>query len=262
MYTARLETNDDPNVFTLSLSESFGREDLEGINGVPPLAPLRPSAYVTSESGVSKLLGREAKLFLNQPNAEYLSYLKENKDKLNVDSLVAIEFLPHGERIKKYRRLRYTDQSEKKRNAFTVAVAIPVLDKERFVADYGSLPERITQADFQGKALVGPSPTSLTFRYVFHERANETITPLNELIATRKLEYVALLKEFNTLFPKVPAGTDFSVLLDEISSPVVKKLPTFTASGLTTDQSFSIGIGYQLPGKTMNSSRNKIQVVE
>lgn len=262
MYTARLEANEGPNVFTLSAPEGFSKEELEGIDGLPALAPFRLSAEVKSEGEIRQFFGQQTQVFLNHPNAEYLTYLKENKDKLNIDSLVAIEFLPYGERYKKYRHLRYTDQDGKKRNAFPKSVKLPALSKEKFITDYGGIPGRITEAEFRDKSPVGPSPGKLTFRYVFHENANESIAALNELVAARRPEYIALLKELKDLSPRVYAGSDFSALLDQISPSVIQKLTGFTAPGLSPKQSFSIRTWYSLPGRTMNSSSHEIKLTE
>jgi hypothetical protein len=257
---AELKAGEDNNTVHLQGSEGFSAEDQDGLNGMGALCNIRPSVYSRAEGGLSKALGRDVQQFLYHPNLEYVVYLEANRGSLNIDSLVAIEFLPYAERAKKYRRLSYKNEKGARRSASSSKLKMPAVPKENFSYDYGEdQPKRITEADFRAKTPPVVPPLNGTYRYVFHEEAAVVLEEVRGMVATRLPAYAEVLERLNALAPQAGVTGDFAAIVSQIAPPNILKLETLKIPGLADVKKINVNVSYSLPGRTVMTTSYRFE---
>lgn len=249
---ATLETGEDSNAFMMRGSEGFAAEDQNGLNGMPSLCNIRPYVSSKAERVLSRALGRDVQQFLHHPNLEYVNYLEANRGSLNIDSLVAIEFLPYAERAKKYRRLSYKNEKGARRSAYSSSsLKMPALPKENFSFDYGdNEPQRITKTDFLAKTPPVAPPLNTTYRFILPDQAKEVLEEVRSMVETRKPAYAEVLKRLNALSPQAGLAGDFTATVNQIAPANIQKLETLKILGLENVKKIDVDVSYSLTGRT------------
>ncbi|WP_026231993.1 hypothetical protein [Neolewinella persica] len=249
---AQLEAGEDNNTVIIRGSEGFAAEDQNGLNGMLALCSIRPNASSKAEGVLSTALGRDVQQFLHHPNLEYVAYLEANRGSLNIDSLVAIEFLPYAERAKKYRKLNYKNEKGARRSAYSnSSLKMPAVPRENFSFDYGDdQPQRITEADFLAKTPPVVPPLIGTYRYIFQDQANLVLEEVRGMVAARIPAYAEVLQRLNALAPQAGQTGNFTAVVSQIAPSNIQKLETLKIPGLEDVKKIDVNVSYSLPGRT------------
>lgn len=249
---AKLQPGEDRHTVIMRGSEAFAAEDQNGLNGMQSLCNIRPSVY-SKRRALDQVLGRDVQQFLHHPNLEYVAYLEANRNTLNIDSLVAIEFLPYLERAKKYRGLHYKNEKGARRSAYSgSSLKMPMVPRENFSIDYGEdQPKRITEADFLAKTPPVVPPLFRSYRYIFQEQATVVLDEVRALVEARIPEYAEVLRRLNALSPQAGYSGDFSSVVRQIATPNVLNLETVEIPGLEDVKKIDVSVSYSLPGRTV-----------
>lgn len=240
--------------------EPFGPEEVAGLHGMPTQAYFSYYGCPEPESILDKIYGAAARTFYAHPTQEYVDYLKRNKEQLNLDSLIAIEFLPYKERVSKYRRLTYTDVDGKRLRVTSKKLPLPAKPNHRSHIYASAEVQPITETIFKNPTLYKMTAGELILRDTFPEAVQRIALDIAPVFEERAEEYADLLRELNALSPQVPAGTDFSTLVKEINALYVTDPYNENMVGLKTCFPEKINIGYSLPMRAMATTSGRMEL--
>jgi hypothetical protein len=244
----------------VEMAEPLGPEEVVGLHGFGPQARFSNYGCRAAEDVLDKLYGSTAKAFFSHPRQEYVDYLKRNRGTLNIDSLVAIEFLPVKERSGKYRRLKYEDNEGKRLSAFSRGLPLPGKPVQRNCIYLTGDAQPITEAIFRNPAEYDGRPSTFIVRDTFAEAVQRIALEMAPLLEARKEEYADILRQLNELSPQALAGKDLSQVVDDINSWYLTDPRHEKMIGLKTCFPEKMSAGYGLPLGVMHTTAGRMKV--
>ena len=247
-------------VYRITTQEPFGPEEIEGLHGNEPQTNISVFGCRTVEKLIGRLYGNAAKTFYAHPRQEYVDYLTRNRDSLNIDSLVAQEFLPIKERSRKYRYLRYENAEGKRVSAFSKKLPLGKKPDHRSCIYITGETQPITEAVFNGTEAYLTEERSYLLRDTFAEAAQRIALEVAPLLEARTEEYAEVLRKLNELAPQNTGGKDFRELVAALHAPYLTDPRSEQQVGLYTCFRDKVSAGYALPLRSVNTTSSSFTV--
>lgn len=246
--------------YQVTMEEPFSPEEIHGLHGSGPQARLSYYGCSPAEEVVNRIYGGAAGTFYAHPSQEYVDYLTRNRDSLNIDSLVAIEFLPYKERSRKYRRLRMVNAEGKRVSAFSRKLPLGRKPVHRECLIFEGYTQPITDAIFNGTAPYQDRSGSLILRDTFAEAAQRIALEVAPLLEARTEEYADLLRQLRTLSPQAGAGKDPLEVVKSINPWYLTDPRNEKQVSLKSCTTAKVNAGYSFPLGARQTTSSSIHV--
>lgn len=248
--------------YQLDLEEPMAPEEITGLHGLSPQALLSYYGCPAADEVLNRLYGRAAKTFYAHPRQEYVDYLKRNRDSLDIDSLIAIEFLPLKDRLGKYRRLRMENADGQRISPFTRLFPLAPQPKHQDYIYLEGTTQPVTKALFKGEEAYANRNGSLVLRDTFAEVVRRIALEAAPLLEARYEEYVDILRQLQELSPQAGAGKDLSLLVKEINPWYLTDPRNEKQTDLQSCFKKKINTGYSLPLGAVRTTSSSFLVEE
>lgn len=248
----------EQEVYLMPVQESFGAEEIASTDGRSGMFRMSVDEEPSLDKTVYKMYDRSTGLYLNHPSQQYVDYLNAYRDSLNIDSLIAIEFLPMKERVNHYRKLRFLDEKDKKSSAYNFAPWLPEKPTFRTAYSIQANTRRVMPTHFDNPISFQPTGDTIRVEVDYAKQVKQIHGEYDRIIQNRLAEYANLLQQLNELANRpVVNRADYRKIVTEINPDYLTDPSLLSLQQLPRKPGKFVNITYSFPmGSVMTTVGN------